>query len=80
MSNTSQHNPQVFADYARRRKNQMLVSYPLFAVMLGFLFGKNYEAGTIMGLPPEYVGPVFLVAVIGALVFSFFNWRCPACK
>jgi len=80
MSNTGQRNPQVLAEYARRRKNQMVVTIPLFAILIGFYLGQNREAGTIMGLPAQFVAPVFIVVVLGALVVSFLNWRCPACK
>jgi hypothetical protein len=80
MNNPEKHNPQVMAEYANRRKKQLMVSIPLVLVIFGFVFGENAEAGTILGFPAQYAGPVFFVIVVGALIFSFFNWKCPGCN
>ena len=52
----------------------------LLVIVLAFLFltdEKNHV--TLPGVPKAVVAPVLLALVLGALVFSFRNWRCPAC-
>jgi hypothetical protein len=51
----------------------------LFAAVLAVIFAADKQAGTVLGFPLIVVGPLFLVLIIGALVFSLKNWRCPAC-
>jgi len=66
--------------YATRRRNQLMVSIPLVAVIIGVVVTEDRAGGTILGLPRDVVGPIFLAIVAGALFYSFRNWRCPACN
>ena len=65
--------------YSKRRRNQLMLSVPLVAVMLAVAVTEDRQANTILGLPAQVAGPIFLAMIVGALVFSFRNWRCPAC-
>ena len=80
MQHTEQQKSQFKQDYAKRRRSQLMVSVPLVAVMLAFVFAEERHAGTLLGLPIQIAGPIFLAVVAGALFFSFRNWRCPACN
>jgi Na+/citrate or Na+/malate symporter len=63
--------------FAIRRRRQVILAVPFFFVFLAMIFLR--ERGEMFGLPATVIGPVFLVVVIGALIFSVRNWRCPAC-
>jgi hypothetical protein len=68
------------AEFARRRKRQLLVSIPLAAAVLLFgLFGRRAEA-PLFGLPPAVLGGAVFAVVLAAIAFSLWNWRCPACN
>jgi hypothetical protein len=68
------------AEFARRRKRQLLVSLPLAAVVILFaIFSRTAEAPPL-GLPPAVLGIAVFVLVLGAIAFSLSNWRCPACN
>ena len=67
------------SEFAKRRKRQLLMLIPLIAVFL--LFGTVDEAtgATPIG-PAAIILPLAFVIILGILVFSFTNWRCPACN
>jgi len=44
------------------------------------VMGRGGERMTLLGVSAVIWGPVLAVFVVGALVFSFKNWRCPACN
>jgi hypothetical protein len=66
------------ADYARRRRNQLMLSIPLALVVFAFASTDGRDAP--FGLSGEAsLTILFLVLAVG-LVVSFRNWRCPACS
>jgi hypothetical protein len=68
------------AEFARRRKRQLLVTIPIVAcIVLVRVFSREEDA-LVFGLPASVViGAAF--AVIAAVVaFTLWNWRCPACN
>lgn len=67
------------AEFARRRKRQLLVTIPLVAgVVLLRVF--RTEEGLIFGLPASTVMGAAFAVVMAVLAFSLWNWRCPACN
>ena len=67
-------------EFALRRRRQIYVAVPLVALGLAFAFLVDEKAGTApLGLPAGAVGPAFFGLVLAVLVFSWRNWRCPAC-
>jgi hypothetical protein len=66
--------------YAKRRRNQLIVTVPLVAVIAAFAFTEDRGGGTALGLPPQLAGPIVILVVAAVLIFSFRNWRCPACN
>ena len=66
--------------FAERRKRQIILAIPLVALVVGFaVFTDERNQVALPGVPASAVAPVFLVVVVGALIFSLRNWRCPAC-
>jgi hypothetical protein len=80
MEYTEQQKATFKQQFAERRKRQIILAIPLVVMILGFAFltdEKNQVA--LPGVPPAVIGPVIVALVVGALVFSLKNWRCPAC-
>ncbi len=66
-------------EYRRRRRRQWVVSGIIMVLALGVILLQDRQRGTIAGVATGVWLPVFLALVIAVLVFSFRNWRCPAC-
>src|SRR5262245_20854342 len=65
--------------FAMRRKRQVILAIPLVLAIVGVVAaGDSLDRG-LFGLPPAVLTGGFLLLVAGALIFSFRNWRCPAC-
>jgi hypothetical protein len=62
--------------YATRRRNQLMMSIPLVVVIIGVVLTEDRAGGTILGLPRDVAGPIFLAIVAAGLFYSFRNWRC----
>ncbi|MEO8277471.1 MAG: hypothetical protein ABI639_14755 [Thermoanaerobaculia bacterium] len=71
--------------FRRRKRRQLILLVPIVGVMLlsfwlrGHLGPAGQANGLVAGMPPAMPGIFVFAVVIGALVFSFRNWRCPAC-
>lgn len=66
--------------FAQRRRKQIWVAALIIPMVLLVVFSEDRGAGTVLGYSSEVFGPIFLAAVAIAVVFSFRNWRCPACN
>lgn len=62
--------------FAERRRRQIILIVPLVLVVVAIRFAKH---GNFLGLPESAAVAGFLLFIAGALAFSFYNWRCPAC-
>ena len=80
MEYTEQQKATFKQQFAERRKRQIILAVPLVLLFLALSFltdEKNRVA--LPGVPAAMVGPLLVAAVVGALLFSLRNWRCPAC-
>jgi fatty acid desaturase len=80
MQYTEQQLEDFKAEFARRRKRQLLVSLPVVAAFLIFAVASQKGMVPFFGLPPAVVGAIAFAVILGTLVFSLSNWRCPACN
>ena len=64
-------------EFAARRKRQLILLVPFTALAIGFALIPDEPSGDVMGLLAA-VGLGLLV--VGIVVFSLMNWRCPACN
>ena len=79
MPYTREQEAEFRQQFAVRRKRQIILAIPLFLAIIGVaVAGDSLDRG-LFGLPPGILLGAFLILVVGALVFSFRNWRCPAC-
>ena len=65
--------------YAERHKRQTRVTWTLVVLVLAVAFTQDKSGARLLGLPAQWVAPAVFVAIAAALIFSFRNWRCPAC-
>jgi hypothetical protein len=65
--------------YSQRRRRQLMLSAPLILIVFAASMARESKANMVLGLPGEVGGPLFLGLILAALLFSFRNWRCPAC-
>ena len=80
MEYTEQQKQEFKKQFADRRRMQLMVSGPL--IILIILFATvNENTGLVLGIIPISIfTPILIVAVVGAIIFSLKNWRCPACN
>jgi hypothetical protein len=79
MDYTNQQKSAFKEQFAVRRKRQIALAIPLIVLIVAAAMTSDKRTGVVFGLPQSVAGPVFLAVMIGALLFSFRNWRCPAC-
>ena len=72
MQLTESEKQKIQEEFAARRKRQLLVTIPAIAVVFLLALLGNRVRGAVLGI-------LILVGVGGRRVFSFRNWRCPAC-
>ena len=75
----TERNPQVVREFKERQKKQLWVTVP---VIFGFLvlIGLADRRVSIGGIPCSLLGVPAFAIIIGLLIFSWQNWRCPACN
>ena len=66
--------------YAKRKGRQRYLAVPLGALLLVMYFSSDKDAATVFGQSLAVVAPLFAAVLIGTAVFSWWNWRCPACN
>ena len=71
--------PNVLAEFRRRRTRQWIASGGIIALLVPGMLGSRSGEFSYAGLPENVTAIGLLVAVLSVLVFSLWNWRCPAC-
>lgn len=79
MTNDPLHTQHNIEEFRRRRKRQLSVSLPFLLIFIASLWLRDHPEQTPLGMTGNSFVVVFLAAIAGILIFSFKNWRCPAC-
>lgn len=66
-------------EFARKRRNQLILAAPIVLLVVGSAFFEPQLKEALADTAPWIPAAVLIPAVLGALGFSFRNWRCPAC-
>ena len=67
----------VMEEFSRRRIRQYAVTIPIFVAYMAWFLTTKSDRSSSGWSAPVVIGIV--VVAIGMLVFSLWNWRCPAC-
>ena len=80
MQHTEQQLTELKAEFAKRRKRQLLATIPIVAVFVVAMVLRGGGDVSFLGIPSSVVvGGVFAL-ILGSIAFSLWNWRCPACN
>jgi len=79
MPYTSEQEAEFKRQFAARRKRQITLAVPLIGAIIAVALLGDSDQQEFLGLPSAAWGAGFFLLVAGALIFSFRNWRCPAC-
>ena len=82
MQYTAEQQAEFKREFSLRRRRQIWVAFPSVVLMVGFaLLARTGQADgeNLMGVPLPVWAAAFISLVLGVLLFSFRNWRCPAC-
>jgi len=69
----------IMREYTVRRKRQLIVSIPIWVVVMTIILAIDEESATAFGVNAGYVGLFVVVSVVVFGYWTFRNWRCPAC-
>jgi protein-S-isoprenylcysteine O-methyltransferase Ste14 len=84
MQYTEQQLAESKAEFAKRRKRQLLATIPIVAVFVVAMVLRGGGDVSFLGIPASVVargvvGGMFAL-VLGSIAFSLWNWRCPGCN
>jgi hypothetical protein len=80
MEHTEEQKREFKIQFATRRRRQLIATVP-FIILIILFATINESTGLALGvIPISIFYSIFFIAIIGLLIFSFKNWRCPACN
>lgn len=65
--------------FAERRTRQWLATLPVIAATILVIVSDRLNK-SVLGIPPAVVMIVAFGVILGFIVFTLINWRCPACN
>lgn len=68
------------AEFAKRRKRQLLATIPILIMFVVAMLLRSGQDISFLGIPSSVLLGAFFVLVLGTVAFSLWNWRCPACN
>lgn len=63
--------------FKKIRKRQRAVAFMILPLFVLKIF--RYRLSSLTFLDSDIFGIFLVIIVIGALIFSFINWKCPKC-
>jgi hypothetical protein len=80
MSSSLLPESELRAEFGRRRLRQWLVVIPVVISIVIIRFASDSGDPMFYGVPTNVAIGAAFVLLIGAIVFSLINWRCPSCS
>jgi len=71
---------QVIEEFKQRRTRQWIAAIPGVVAFLLFYLALRHHESPVPGLNPQVLTGVAGVVVVAYVIFSIWNWRCPACN
>lgn len=78
MTHTEHQKAQFREQFAIRRRRQWIATIPAVAAILGLILVDSNRAAA--GLSSDVLVGIAFAVIVGVLIFSLLNWRCPACN
>ena len=75
-----ERDPRVIEEFRRRRTKQLWVTIPAVLVIMALIWSMESRGGAPVGLPQSAALSIKIAVLFGLIIFSFGNWRCPACN
>ena len=80
MDYTEGQKSDIRKSFLARRRRQMMLSAPTFALIFGVvLMGKEGNTA-LFGLDADNLILFLFLSIAGGIAFSLWNWRCPSCR
>ena len=76
--NTQERDPRIIAEFKQRQRRQLVVTLPIIVVAFTVLMLAD-RGGSIGGISCSRLAVPAVALILGLLIFSLQNWRCPAC-
>ena len=73
-------NARIIEGFKQKRKIQLILLIPFAVIVILFFLITRSDVDNIGGLSSDVLLPPIVILMVLGLIFSFFNWRCPACK
>jgi hypothetical protein len=70
----------IIREFARRQQRQLVLTLPVVILMAGAVVAAEKGSGLLFGVSFAVWAPLVVAALVGVVVFSLVNWRCPACR
>jgi len=70
----------VVSEFRKRERRQLLAVLPLMLAVVAAKLAHDHTGGAVFALPAWSFYVMAVALVVGAVVFSVLNWRCPACR
>ncbi|NLX24763.1 MAG: hypothetical protein GXY61_02215 [Lentisphaerae bacterium] len=70
---------EIIDSFKKRKVKQLIVSVPVILAIIPLVMLEDSAEEALFGLPVTILVPVCIAVFVAGLIFSMFNWRCPAC-
>jgi hypothetical protein len=80
MSTYLDEDERIIQVFAKRKRIQYILTLPVVAVIVLLLIARVNPDFSVGPLSRDVFIGILIVLAVAALVFSLFNWRCPACN
>lgn len=69
-----------FAEFKRRRARQISALFPLALVFIALYWLQSHPKEQLFGLSTIAWAAIMGAIIVGFIVFTLSNWRCPSCR
>lgn len=80
MEYTEGQKTDIRKSFATRRRRQLMISIPILLLMFGVIVLEKKGQAVPFGFEPGSLVTLLFLILAGAIAFSLWNWRCPACR
>ena len=70
---------QIAEEFRQRRNRQWIAAIPGILAILVVVFSLDHAESSLFGIDTNVLAMVGGAVVLAYLMFSIWNWRCPAC-